>query len=275
MTANTVFAAGSLVGAPVRRVEDPDLLTGRRHLHRRPRRRRHARSRVRPLDGRARRTRVVDTSDAPRDARRRGRVHRRRPRCPRYSRVHDDPPRSTGRRSRETGCGSSATSSRWSSPRPRSQAVDAAEAVIVDYDPLPGRGRHRGRARGRRAGAVRRARARTLATATRGPTTAMLDDADVVVRGRIVNQRVAAVPMEAAAIVVVPGDAGAATTSRLTSRARCRTGCATSSRRHARSRPARSGVDRAAVGGGVRRQDRRDVEYSIVGKAALRARSGR
>ncbi len=29
MTANTVFAAGSLVGAPVRRVEDPDLLTGR------------------------------------------------------------------------------------------------------------------------------------------------------------------------------------------------------------------------------------------------------
>ena len=29
MTTNTVFAAGSLVGAPVRRVEDPDLLTGR------------------------------------------------------------------------------------------------------------------------------------------------------------------------------------------------------------------------------------------------------
>src|SRR4029077_12944667 len=29
VTANTVFAAGSLVGAPVRRVEDPDLLTGR------------------------------------------------------------------------------------------------------------------------------------------------------------------------------------------------------------------------------------------------------
>ena len=58
VTANTVFAAGSLVGAPVRRVEDPDLLTGRAtyidNLHGR----RHARDRVRPLDGRAREPRV-------------------------------------------------------------------------------------------------------------------------------------------------------------------------------------------------------------------------
>ena len=64
MTATT-FGAGSLVGAPVRRVEDPTLLAGRGHLHRQPRRRRRART----SRSCARRSRTpssvsIDTSDA-------------------------------------------------------------------------------------------------------------------------------------------------------------------------------------------------------------------
>ena len=39
-----------------------------------------------------------------------------------------------------------------------------------------------------------------------GPVEGVLDDADVVVSARIVNQRVAPVPMEPAGIVVVPGE---------------------------------------------------------------------
>ena len=50
-----------------------------------------------------------------------------------------------------------------------------------------------------------------------------LDGADVVVRGRFENQRVAVVPMEGGAIAVVPATTASTTTSSCTWRARCRT----------------------------------------------------
>lgn len=90
----------------------------------------------------------------------------------------------------------------------RAQAADAADAVVVDYDPLP---------------------AVTDMDATLAPDAPVLFDgvesnavlglreppgpdplagSDVVVRGRFENQRVAVVPMEGAAVAVVPGDDG-------------------------------------------------------------------
>jgi carbon-monoxide dehydrogenase large subunit len=86
----------------------------------------------------------------------------------------------------------------------RAQAVDAAEMVIVDYDPLP---------------TVVDAEAALEDGATVlhpdhgsnlaiefnfGEDPTIFDDADVVVEGRFVNQRVAAVPMEPNGIVVEP-----------------------------------------------------------------------
>jgi len=88
----------------------------------------------------------------------------------------------------------------------RAQAVDAAEAVIVDYDPLPvvvdmeaalapdapiglealGSNMPIGRREGDGAG--------------------VLADAEYVARVRIENQKVAVVPMEGAAVAVEPGD---------------------------------------------------------------------
>jgi carbon-monoxide dehydrogenase large subunit len=88
----------------------------------------------------------------------------------------------------------------------KAQALDAAEAVIVDYDELP---------------AVVDMHAALTETDTliheehgsnvanamgTGPVEGVLDDADVVISVRIVNQRLAPVPMEPNGIVVVPGD---------------------------------------------------------------------
>ncbi|MCJ7438793.1 MAG: xanthine dehydrogenase family protein molybdopterin-binding subunit [Acidimicrobiia bacterium] len=87
----------------------------------------------------------------------------------------------------------------------RAQAVDAAEMVIVDYDPLP---------------TVVDPEAAledgaTLLFPDHGSNLAIefnfgedpdiLDGSDVVVQGRFVNQRVAAVPMEGNGILVEPG----------------------------------------------------------------------
>jgi carbon-monoxide dehydrogenase large subunit len=90
----------------------------------------------------------------------------------------------------------------------RPQAVDAAERVVVDYDPLP---------------------VVTSAEAALGPDAPLLFEdlgtnallglreppghdplagADVVVRARIENQRLAPMPMEGGAVAVVPGDDG-------------------------------------------------------------------
>ena len=86
----------------------------------------------------------------------------------------------------------------------RAQAVDAAEAVVVDYEPLP---------------AVVDAEAALAEGAPLlfpehgsnlvidfdfGTDPTIFDDADVVVEGRFVNQRVAVVPMESNGVLVEP-----------------------------------------------------------------------
>ena len=91
----------------------------------------------------------------------------------------------------------------------RAAAVDAAELVVVDYDPLP---------------TVLDPEAALADGATLlfpehgsnlaiefnfGEDATVLDGADVVIRGRFINQRVAPVPMEPNGILVEPGDDGA------------------------------------------------------------------
>ena len=94
----------------------------------------------------------------------------------------------------------------------RAEAVDAAELVVVDYDPLP---------------IVVDPEAALADGATLlfpehgsnlaiefnfGEDPTILDDAEVVVQGRFVNQRVAPVPMEPNGILVEPTDRRAAST---------------------------------------------------------------
>ena len=93
----------------------------------------------------------------------------------------------------------------------RAEAVDASELVEVDYDPLP---------------AVVDAEAAltdgaplqfeelgsNLASGVRDPDDVHpLEGADVVVRARIVNQRLAVAPMEGNSVTALPGGAGGAT----------------------------------------------------------------
>src|SRR5260370_26539277 len=90
----------------------------------------------------------------------------------------------------------------------RAQAVDAAELVVVDYDPLP---------------VVLDPEAALAADAPLlfpehgsnlaiefnfGEDPTVLDDAEVVVSGRFVNQRVAPIPMESNGILVEPASDG-------------------------------------------------------------------
>ena len=88
----------------------------------------------------------------------------------------------------------------------KGEAVDAAEAVIVDYDPLPAvPDMEAALAEG--APLLHDAHGSNVAnTMGTGPVEGILDDADVVVSQRVVNQRLAAVPMEANGIIAVPGD---------------------------------------------------------------------
>ncbi len=90
----------------------------------------------------------------------------------------------------------------------RTQALDAAEAVVVDYDPLPAvTDMEAALAPG--APVQNPAMDSNLAIGRReGEGPGVLADAAVVVRARIENQRLAAVPMEGGAIAAVPGDDG-------------------------------------------------------------------
>src|SRR5579862_3366016 len=88
----------------------------------------------------------------------------------------------------------------------KAQAVDAAEAVIVDYDPLPVVVDPEA-AILPDAPIVFEAQGSNVANGMgTGPVEGVLDDADVVISARIVNQRVAPVPMEPAGIVAIPGE---------------------------------------------------------------------
>ena len=92
----------------------------------------------------------------------------------------------------------------------RAAAVDAAELVFVDYEPLPAAV---GPEAATEPGAPLQfdAVGTNVAAGSRQSTSGgdPLDGAEVVVRGRFENQRMAVVPMEGNAIAVVPGDDGA------------------------------------------------------------------
>ncbi|MPY92347.1 MAG: molybdopterin-dependent oxidoreductase [Acidimicrobiia bacterium] len=90
----------------------------------------------------------------------------------------------------------------------KAAAVDAVDAVIVDYDPLPIVADAEA-ALTPGAPVLFEALGSNLAFSL-GDAAAdgFFDDAEVVVRGRFVNQRVAVVPMEGNACVAVPGDDG-------------------------------------------------------------------
>ena len=89
----------------------------------------------------------------------------------------------------------------------KARAVDAAEAVVVEYEPL--------RAvidpeAALAAGAPLQFEelGTNLAAGQRDNHRDALTDADIVIRGRFVNQRIAVVPMEGNAIAVLPGPDG-------------------------------------------------------------------
>jgi carbon-monoxide dehydrogenase large subunit len=88
----------------------------------------------------------------------------------------------------------------------RTQAVDAAEMVIVDYDPLPAVIDPEAALQDG-APLVHEAHGSNVAIAMgTGEIEGIFDDADVVITETIRNQRVAGVPMEPNGIVAVPGE---------------------------------------------------------------------
>ncbi len=90
----------------------------------------------------------------------------------------------------------------------RPQAVDAAAAVMVDYDPLPVVV-DAAAALAQDATLLHPAKGDNLAFAAEIGEAGALAGADVVVRGRFINQRLAAVPIEADVVVAEPdGDGG-------------------------------------------------------------------
>ncbi|HEV7861766.1 MAG TPA: xanthine dehydrogenase family protein molybdopterin-binding subunit, partial [Acidimicrobiia bacterium] len=91
----------------------------------------------------------------------------------------------------------------------RAAAIDAAELVIVDYEPLPAVVDPEA-ATEPDAPAQFEALGTNVAAGSREPgDDDPLAGADLVVRGRFENQRMAVLPMEGNAIAVVPGDDGA------------------------------------------------------------------
>ena len=89
----------------------------------------------------------------------------------------------------------------------RSQAVDAAASVLVDYEPLPvvvdpEAALEPG------ATVIHPGRGDNLAFAGELGEEGALDGADVIIRGRFLNQRLAAVPIEASAVLAEPDDEG-------------------------------------------------------------------
>src|SRR6478736_5573281 len=149
----------------------------------------------------------------------------------------------------------------------KAQAVDAAEAVIVDYDPLPAVVDMEA-ALLPDSPVVFEAQGSNIANGMgTGPVEGVLDDADVVIEVRIVNQRVAPVPMEPAGIVAVPGEPEGGLTFY----------AATQGPHGVRDElAAKLGLDpanvrgaNAAVGGGFGAKAGFIVEYLMVCKAAL------
>jgi carbon-monoxide dehydrogenase large subunit len=88
----------------------------------------------------------------------------------------------------------------------KAAALDAAEAVIVDYDPLPAVPDMEAALEADAPLLFDEQGSNVANTMGTGPVDDIFDDADVVVSERIVNQRLAAVPMEANGMIAVPGE---------------------------------------------------------------------
>ena len=90
----------------------------------------------------------------------------------------------------------------------RTAAVDAAELVVVDYDPLPAAVGPEECLDPAAPLVFEELGSNLASSAVGGNSSDPLAGAEVVVRGRFDNQRVAVVPMEGNAIVAIPGDDG-------------------------------------------------------------------
>jgi carbon-monoxide dehydrogenase large subunit len=93
----------------------------------------------------------------------------------------------------------------------RAQAVDAAEMVIVDYDPLPAVVDAEAALKDGAPILFPEVGSNVAIEFNFGEDAEILDGADVVVSGRFENQRVAAVPMEGNGIVIEPAGDGTLT----------------------------------------------------------------
>ncbi len=90
----------------------------------------------------------------------------------------------------------------------KTQAVDAADAVIVDYDALPAVADMESAMDADSPQQFDAIGSNVIMAAREPDDFDPLAGADVVVRGRFENQRLAVVPMEGAAVAVIPGDDG-------------------------------------------------------------------
>lgn len=89
-----------------------------------------------------------------------------------------------------------------------SEAIDAAETVFPDIDPLPAvTGIEEAMAEGAPL-LFEGTESNMVAGAGTGEVEGIFDDADVVVKGKFLNQKLAGVPMEPNAVVVEPGENG-------------------------------------------------------------------
>ncbi len=152
----------------------------------------------------------------------------------------------------------------------KAEAVDAAETVIVDYDPLPVLvDMEASIADG--AIAIHEGQPNNIAFGAAGmgmgaPVEGLMDEADVVVKGRFVNQRVAGVPMEPNGIIAIPEADGAMTAWIPTQGPHGQRG----------ELAGVIGIDAeklrvraAAVGGGFGSKNTFHVEFGITAKAAI------
>ncbi len=151
----------------------------------------------------------------------------------------------------------------------KAQAVDAAETVIVDYDPLPAVvDMEAAMADGAPVLHEECPSNVAFGAALMGmgaPVEGLMDDADVVVKGRFVNQRVAGVPMEPNGIIAVPEADGAMTAWIPTQAPHSIQGELAGT---LGMEPAKLRVRTAAVGGGFGPKAAFQVEFIIAGKAA-------
>lgn len=151
----------------------------------------------------------------------------------------------------------------------KGEALDAAEAVIVDYDPLPAvvdpEAALADGAPQLHDGAPGNVAFGAQLMGMGAPVEGLFDDADVVVEGRFVNQRVAGVPMEPNGIIAVPEADGTMTAWIPTQAPHSIHGELAGA---LGVDPAQLRVRTAAVGGGFGPKAAFAVEFIVAGKAA-------